>query len=492
MPVQSNQDVVWAVDTIRANLKPVQRAMRYWKGDHPLNFATDKFRSTFGELFQELADNLCDDVVNEPTDRLQIDQWTSSTDGLAEAATEWWDDHRGQSRSGQVHQHGFRAGDGYVIVWDRNGDGNPRPYVQDPEQMAVRYSTEEPDQVEVAAKCWRDGKVYKLNLYYGPDPYREGDKRGRIEHFATRGVSSTTGDSMPQPSAFLPYQVAEEGDEAHVPPVEYHDRPRNPVFHFPNGSLGEAGLSVLHDVYPLQDALNKSLCDMLVAGEAYALPHRHAAGIQVMKDPVTGQEISPFKDGQNLWWTSNKDAKFGYFPAAEMKGFLEQQRGFRLEIARKGGLPAHTVDIGASGNAPSGLSLLIAEGKLIKRCLDRQRDWGDVWREMMAFVLHWLGKGDVTPKDLDIVWAPVPTRDEQALLEALVIKKELGLSDRAALREAGYDDKEIDGFEEEREEESAAKMDRAQSVLGGRLTPGTGGNLPAPPAPPAGAAEAAA
>lgn len=469
MPAPANPDVAWAIEDIRANLPRRERALRYYNGDHPLNFATTKFRNTFGELFQELADNLCDDVVNEPTDRLQIDNWSGAASARAQ---EWWEEQRGDARSGSIHKHGFRAGDAFAIVWD-NGDDVPRLYIQDPRQMAVRYSTSEPDTLEVAAKCWREGKGYRLNLYYAD----------RVEHYYSKGWSNSSGEKgIPNATAFQEFTrtIQVDGEDQVVEWYEPHDKGRIPVFHFPNGELGQYGLSVLHDVYPLQDALNKVLCDFLVAGEDYSLPKRWANGIQVVTDPVTGQEVSPFKEGQNLWWTRNDKANFGQFPAAEMKGFLDSMRDLRLSIARKGALPAHTVDLGGqAGNAPSGLSLLIAEGKLIKRCKDRTRDWGVVWRELVAFALTWSG-APVEAKDLSLDWAPIETRDEKALLENLVLKKgALGavIPDAQLAREAGYTDKELEEFLDEKEEETAKKLDAAQAAMGGRISP------PGPPSP---------
>lgn len=474
MPAPANPDVAWAIADIRANLPAREKALRYYRGDHPLNFATDKFRNTFGELFQELADNLCDDVVNEPTDRLQIENWGGSQ---AVAAQKWWEDQRGAARSGQLHQHAHRAGDGFAIVWDA-GDNIPRMYIQDPRQMAVRYSSARPDEVEVAAKCWREGKGYCLNLYYAD----------RIEHYFSKGVSSQSGEKgIPNATAFLPLTRGEEGTDGFTDWLEPHDKGRNPVFHFPNGDLGQYGQSVLSDIYPLQDALNKSICDMLVTGESFALPHRWASGVQVLKDPVTGQEKSPWKDGNNVWWTGNKEARFGAFPAADRQGFLDEQRAWRLEIARKGALPAHTVDLGANGNAPSGISLLIAEGKLIKRVKDRQRDWGVVWRELVGFALSWNQSGAVDSGDLDVVWGPIETRDERALAETIALKRELGVPEDQGLRELGYSDEQIEEWEGLEEERRALEMDRQEGLMAGRVSAAGGGLATLPPVQPNGA-----
>lgn len=500
---QQNPDVGWAVEDIRAKLPERAKALAYFQGKHPLNFATTKFRNTYGSMFQELRDNMCDDVVNEPTDRLQILNWTTADsedasqapesptvpkpDPLAEAAQAWWDAQRGQARSGSVHQDGFRSGDGFVIVWDAYGDDQPRMYVQDPRTMAVRYSQVYPDQIEVAAKCWLEGKGYRLNLYYPPNPQDPTDTRARIEHYYSRGYDPRGGEKgIPSAKAFLPYQVGQDGDEDHVPPIEYHDKGL-PVFHFPNGELGGYGTSVLADVYGLQDALNKLLCDFMVSSEDAALIKRWATGIEIPSDPVTGREVSPFKDGDNLWWTRSERAKFGQFTPAEAASFLESMRALRLEIARKGALPAHTVDSNGTGNAPSGLSLLIAEGKLIKRCKDRTRDWGMTWRELVAYAMSWTLSREVTPAELDLVWAPIETRDEVALLESLALKSGLGVPKVQLLREAGYTDRQIVGFGLLAEDDQARALDEAAAMSGGRISTPGGPLVPAPPRGPAGA-----
>ena len=486
MPAPSNPDVAWAIEDIRAKLKERQRALDYYDGNHPLNFASRKFRNTFGELFQEFADNLCDDVVDVPADRLQIKAWSGSKG--AEAQT-WWEANKMDARSGATHQHGFRSGDGFVIVWDDAGDGIPRPYIQDPRQMAVRYSQANPDNLEVAAKCWRSGKGYRLNLYYPPSQGMGEEGRGRIERYYSKGWSNQTGEKgIPNATAFLPYATGAEDDPGRVEAVEFHDHGM-PVFHFPNGELSGYGSSVLKGVYPLQDALNKSVADMLVAGEAWSLPKRWGTGIEVRTDPVTGQEEDPFKDDKSFWWTKAKDAMFGQFPAADRKGFLEEQDAWRLEIARKGALPPHSIKM-ANGSMPSGLSLLVAEGKLIKRVKDRQRDWGPVWRALVAYALSWDG-GGVTPDDLDIEWEPAETRDVQAHLEELSLKKSLGVPVWQLLTEAGYDHDQLLAFAGLSEDEKARELDAAFAASGGRISAPGGALVPQSPAPPGGAAEPA-
>ena len=480
-----NPDLAWAIEDVRRRQATYLLCQEYYDGNHRLVFATEKYRNAFGDLFREFADNLMDDVADEPADRLQITNFTAVAAGLAQRAQDLWETNKGDSRSGRVHLDGFRSGDGMVIVWP-DSNGTPRMYPQKPEQMAVRYDDDLPDEIEVAAKVWREGRVYRLNLYYCD----------RIERYATKGTGNDGG--MPKAASFLPYNEpaeAEPGEtpEAAEPWIEPHDYGQV-VYHFPNGDVSAYGTSALDDVIPLQDGLNKTLADMLVAMEFHAYPQRWATGVQVERDPISGKEIDPFQSGaERLWRTGNEAAQFGQFTQADLSQFLEVQDSFRAEIARKGGLPPHSVGAGRQ-SPPSGISLLVSEGRLIKRVKDRQRDWGDVWCEVMAAMLRMDGAPATTAQDIDIEWAPAETRDEKAQAETLTMKVALGVSKRQALLEMGYDEDKVDEMLGEGESASADAAAVAMAMAGGRLSPVTAldtqaamdAGLPAGPQPPAG------
>jgi hypothetical protein len=257
---------------------------------------------------------------------------------------------------------------------------------------------------------------------------------------------------MPKASAFQPLR---SGDPALGGAESYVDDSGHgiPVFHYPNGDLSCYGKSILRGVIPLQDALNKAVADMLVTMEGHAAPIRWARGIEVERDPVTGQEKDPFKGANqpgSILRTGSKDALFGQFDAAQMDGFLDVQDSFKIEIARKGYLPPYAITL-RSGNAsaPSGISLLVAEGRTIKLARDRQRDWGTEHRREMAYLASLETGTQVDPLDLDCEWAPPETRDEKALIEMLLMKKDLGVPPRQLLIEAGYSSDEVDKFLDE-------------------------------------------
>ena len=51
----------------------------YYDGEHPLQFATAKFREAFGNLFSAFADNWCEIVVDAPVERLRSSASGSAT-----------------------------------------------------------------------------------------------------------------------------------------------------------------------------------------------------------------------------------------------------------------------------------------------------------------------------------------------------------------------------------------------------------------------------
>src|SRR6266404_9326426 len=67
-----NKDIEQAVDNLRKLAGKYSRAERYYRGDHDLSFATEKFQNAFGLLFREFAMNLCPAIVDAVKDKLIV------------------------------------------------------------------------------------------------------------------------------------------------------------------------------------------------------------------------------------------------------------------------------------------------------------------------------------------------------------------------------------------------------------------------------------
>lgn len=433
------EELEWALAATAKTSEAYELYRDYYEGRHRLLFATEKFRNTFGDLFQAFADNLCAPVVDAVADRLQLRGFAGAG---AEAAWEIWKANRMRRRAGEVHLDAGRLGDSFVAVWP-DARGQVRLYPQEPTNMAVRYSEEEPDTPELAAKVWPlPDKRWRATVYF-PE---------RLERWVT---SNPVPNGRPdKASLFVP--VVDDVTPEPTEGVQGNPWGRVPVFHFANNApAGRLGRSELADVVPLQDALNKAVADMLVAMEFVALPQRYATGVQVTTDPLTGEadpNKAPVVKPGAVWTVADDNAHLGQFDGADLNQFLAVQEAFRVEIARVSGTPMHLLTM--TGEVPSGLALRVLEGRLVRKVEDRAATFGDVWADVLRLAMQMSGAAEAA--DLEASWEPAGTRDELYEVQVQEAKRRLGVSMRTSLRELGYSDEEIDTIEDERQVDDAA------------------------------------
>lgn len=493
-----NGDVSWAIQDMKDRAPALKRRRDYYEGRHlPVVPPANTLSPLLHSLLSDLTDNLCEDVVDETVSRLAITSWSAQGDGgspLAQRAQDKWDENRGPLREPETYRDQTGLGDAFTEV--DKPDGLPsvwRPLA--PELTAVQYFTDRPDVIRVAARAWRDGRRWRITLYYHPDDPQTPTRVGgaRIERYASRGTSNDGG--LPEPRAFGLLEPDDPDLRDDTDPIAGRDWERVPIFHFPMGTVGRYGRSVLTNVIPLQDLLNKAIADLVVNMEDTALPQRFGTGIQTKIDPTTGEELPlarRAKRPNDMLTTPSTEASFGQFAAASMAPFMEVIQGWRVEIARKGYLPPYSVGMDAAGGAVSGLSLLIQEGRQIKRGQSIQRTAEAVWVEQMAYMLTLDNPSQpVEPGDLDVEWAPLETRDEQARWELLLIKRDMGVPDEVLLVEGGYDQDDVDKWLEDRAAAQGGRVSQAGRGIASVTFPGVPGGmgLPAGPQPPAGAAQ---
>ncbi len=420
-----NDDIRNALEQFRKNNRRYALPLRYYNGDHNLAFASEKFQNTFGALFREFAMNLCPAICDALKDRLQVTGFGVSGQGgdrgasAASAAASIWRRCRMPLRSAEVHKEAILSGDAYVVVWP-DETGEPAIFPHKAANMCVVYDEERPGRIISAAKYWQTRGSIRLNMFY----------RDRIERYVSNAAS---GSGLPEHNEFQP--LAEQS---------IIDNPYDivPVFHFGNNAdLGSLGRSELAAAIPIQDGLNKSVLDMLVAMEFSAYRQRWAAGIEFEVD-TDGKPIKPFNSGvEHLWITDNPNAKFGDFDAADLDQFLKVKDGFRMDMASVTGTPLYYLMPQVKG-VPSGESIKKAETRFIAKVSDRQRCFGQVWSDVISFALQIAGCGDSL--EISTRWEDAIQLSDRERLENILLKRRIGLPARAALQEAGYGMEEVE------------------------------------------------
>lgn len=401
-----------AIHNFRAAAPVYARNERYYRGDHDLAFATEKFANTFGSLFREFALNLCPAVCDAVRDKLRVTGFLPENGALAVETDRIWRRNRLPIRAGEVHREALVTGDAYVIVWPDDA-GRAAVYPNRAANCTVAYDEENAGKVLWAAKYWRTlGRHTRLNIFY-PD---------RIERFITAKPSEGI---LTDAGQFVRYRDAIPNPYGVVP-----------VFHFANNAdIGSFGRSELEAAIPVQDGMNKAVLDMLVAMEFSAYRQRWAAGIEIEYDN-DGQPVAPFKAGvDHLWLAQNPEARFGDFNTADLDQFLKVKDSFRVDIASVTGTPMYYL-LPNSRSFPSGEALRKSETRFIAKVRERQAVFGQTWAEAMAFALRVEGHGVVFPTTR---WEDPARLSEREELENILLRKQIGISDEQALREAGYE-----------------------------------------------------
>lgn len=381
----AQDDLSWALKALRdeGRLGGYRIARRYYEGDHRLTFATEKFREHFAAQFGAIRDNLCPAVVDAASDRLKITgigfdpDVDGASQGLADRAWAIWQRNRMDVRAPEVHHEALLTGDGFAFVWpDRAGQAVIWPVPAN--EMVVEYDPNQPGVLLRGARTWQDelGKVH-VDLYFAD----------RVERHVTRtpkrqamGTSWTYRD-------FEPYVVT--GTDLEPDGVLEHRAGRVPVVHFPNLRYHRGGISELRDVIPLQDALNKTICDMLVAQEFSAFAQRWATGVDPGELDATGKPINPpFDYGADRMLTvASELAKFGTFETTELTQYVQVEENLRAEIARVSGTPLHYLFI-TRGDFPSGEAMKSAEARFTRKIEKRQDAWGNQWEDLLALAIR--------------------------------------------------------------------------------------------------------
>lgn len=442
MDVLQQTDIQTALDAIKAEAPARQAFVDYYDGNHKLAFASSKFETAFGQTLKRMRDNLCPIVVDAIADRMEVINFAGDGEketDVSKQAWALWQREQMELVSNETHIEALKTGCAYVIVWE-DDENKAKFYLQDSRNVCV-IEHEETGVAIFAAKQWEKDKFIRLTLYY-PD---------RIEKYISEKKRIVGRDF--KANSFIEINI--EGEDF----VTENPYGVIPVFAF------ETNPTLLNAI-PIQDALNKTVCDKLVAMEFAAFRQRWATGLEPPTDELTGVPTLPFKAGvDRLWFTNDKDTQFGEFGAADLEQFLKVADAYRLEMARVSGTPLHFFSINTS-DAISGEALKTLESRFTKKAKRLCLNFGGVWSKAMKLALAI--EGESSSDNLTVQWDSPEQRSEKEFYETLGLKAELGIPEEVLWEEAGYTAEDIARFKaaELNEPEPMAVNIKGQKVDG--------------------------
>lgn len=396
----------------------------YVEGRQRLNFASIKFKNKFGQRLESLVDNICPTVINAPASRLEIINFApeNADEAISQDAWKIWQRSRMPAKEKALYREALKTGAAYVIVW-ADSAGNARIWPQVSRDIYVVRNEE--GRVVEANKLFYDTSTRRINLtrYYAD----------RIEKYESDKELSPDDAVLYDSLRFRPREVPGE----RFPLINPYGAV--PVFELEMPD----GRSFLDDAIPIQDVINKNLCDLMVAGEYNSLRQRWAAGIQFEIDQETGKPVIPFEYDDQLWASSSETGRFGEFSNASLADYLNALADARGEVARITGIPLHWFDL-TSGQFPSGAALRNAESRFISLITELQLNFGAEMADMMAFAYQVERKSTTSPVAFSVQWQQASPPATEELLQNALIKKQLGVSERRILEELGYTQSDIE------------------------------------------------
>lgn len=430
-------DLKRAFDALSAKRLRYDEYYRYYDGQHPLRYTTDRLKEAFRDIKVYFAQNWVAVVIDAVLDRLILKGFDLSDDETTKDKLETlWDKLHISLEADDVHEAASLTGEGFIIV-GKNEDGTLNVVANDPRMCHVFYDESNPREKAFACKMWRDKvtQFYMMNLYY-PD---------RIEHYATN-----TRNMPGSANAFQPV----EGDPSEAPDIAG----TVPVFHFRRGRRLKGELTLAD--YSLQDAVNKTFADMMVASEFTAFKQR------VIISQVDPGNLPNAPDRN--WWIPAGDGVGQQASVQEIGGggqeaFLKTMGDLANSMAIITRTPKHYFF--GTGGDPSGDALVAMEAPLVKKVVKRQEAYGVTWAELAAYLLQLDAGTTIDPTELTPVWETPETIQPGAEATTIQTLVNATVPLKTALRRAGWDAADLKQMEDDKAEEQKNKNRIAKDAI---------------------------
>ncbi|MGJ7877895.1 phage portal protein [Streptomyces rochei] len=407
----------------------IDRNDSYYRGKHPLKFASEEFARFHGSRYRGFADNWVGVVADSPVERLTVTGFQAA--GEERADKDLWEvwQVNGLDVDSQLGFLGaVNSARSFALVWgDPDDPDMPVVTFEDASQCIVIYEPGSRRRRRAALKRWQDGSHDYATLYLPDELWKfrrpllgqrekspqESDIDDELRRWAPRDEEEL-GEPNPQPN---PMGV--------VPMVELPNKPM----------LVADPISDVSGVIAMQDAINLLWAQMFTASDYASFPQRvvmgaerpmipklNAAGEIVGKQPVDLEKFAV----ERVLWITGKDAKIAEWQAANLAAYSQIIEVAVGHLAAQTRTPQHYL-VGKMANL-SGDALLAAETGLVKRVEEKQLWFGQALREIARLIFLARGQDDkaAAMRAGAVLWADAESRSYAQLADALLKLKDIG------------------------------------------------------------------
>jgi len=413
-------------NALTAELEQMDSYRAYYEGEQDIVYATEEFNRAFGDEFPDFRSNWCGVIIDATEERIGIDRiiFREEEEGDVDldATNRIWrilHDNDLPDLENILYGSALVESRGAIIVWPDEELG-ARVDAQPAQNIRVSYDTDDYRKISHAIKRWAtpSGEM-RLTLYTpdflykfmipptqsGPDSIAVDDipsvddlRAGSTKAWTKRSTTETGDPTWPLPNPF-----------GEVPIVEF---------------TATKGLSELTNIVPLQDALNKTMVNMLVASEFAATAQAYVVTSNAEPDggwkrqPGTVWHLMPEVDieGRPL------PTQVGTIDETSPDGFISLIETLLQHACQISKTPTYyffqSSSGGSRGDAPSGDSLRVTETSLVKKVEKYHENWGSQWVKVARLIAKADAKtSDELPSLGEVSWTSPQSHFMGLLLE---------------------------------------------------------------------------
>ena len=380
---------------------------RYYAGHHRLAYATSKYRDAFGNLFSAFGLNFCATAIDTISSRIEVSGFSADDPAVADDA---WRSYTNLGLDGYL-PNAFRQalvyGESYLLADPKNKTVT----IEDSRQMFVTKNPANPTEIVSAFKAWIDVlDGYSYGVLYTTDS---------ITSFKSSEPSRI--DPLTGMPSLLDPALRTSGVQWTIVDEQTNPIGRVPVFVLVNSpDANHRGRSALQSLVPIQDAINKLANDLIVASEFQAFRQRVITGIEIPKNPETGQPL-PSQQLEaalsRLWAFEGENVNVTDLQEANLSNYADAMRVLIGSFSVVAVLPpTYFVAVGShSLSNVSGEAVAALELAHVARCEELCRLWRAPISEALRLALG------IEDENLQVEWRPVQ-RPSLAMLGDYAVK----------------------------------------------------------------------
>ncbi|MGP3940516.1 phage portal protein [Streptomyces sp. 6N106] len=405
-----NQMIQEGLSGFASDRERLDRVDRYIRGEHDGPYTPPSASTEYKLLAQRAVSNWMPLLVKTPAQAMAVSGYRRAGVPDGETSPEWkaWQANRMDSRQTAVHRGGLGSGLAYVTV-QRDALGQPKARGVSARQLFAWYADPASDALP----------VWALEMPRRPDANNAKD-------VAKGWLYTATSVAEVLVSGGKDATITVVSTTAHG--ITLNGVPVCPVVRFaPDIDLEGRVTGVVEPMIPIQDRVNQTVFDLLVAQTFGSFKVRTVAGMapEFQRDPETGEILYdengrakpiPIRaDASRFLVAPDADTKFAQLDETPLGGFLDAIEAGVKHLAAVSQTPPHYL-LGSLVNL-SAEALAAAEAALTRAVTEYQHAMGESWELVLALFGSILGQ----PYDPEaqVTWADFESRSLAQTVDAL-------------------------------------------------------------------------